>query len=174
MTHTHIPKQLYTIGLLLMFSLALTTAIAEEEGAYALAYSDILYPADVGIGVGYQLSSTMSAEISYLSIGKISIGGAVGSYRVAGLNAGVVGYLPVVGSLTLVGKIGTYNHTAKGATLAADYNNTSISKGLGMQYAVNTNLSIQVMLENLGQIKSSEKDTGWDYSLLTGGFRYSF
>jgi hypothetical protein len=160
--------------LMLMICMLSTTANAEEGQSYGIIYGDLLTPSDAGIGVGYDLSDTMSLEISYFSVGKIPIVGSVGSYNISGIDIGIVGYLPVTKSFALVGKVGAFSHTAKGTSLRSNYNNTTVSTGMGIQYAVSTSLSIMLMMESLGRIKSSDTDMGWDYTMMTGGFKYHF
>jgi hypothetical protein len=116
----------------------------------------------------------MSAEISYLSIKKVPIFGAAGFFSVSGINIGVVGYLPVVDSISLIGKIGTFSSVAKSNTLPANYNNSTISTGMGIQYAPSLNISLRLLIESLGTLKSSAGDAGWNYSLITGGLAYNF
>jgi opacity protein-like surface antigen len=158
----------------LMFFIISTTAFAEEGRGYGLVYSDMLTPSDYGIGVGYQVSSDVSVEASYLAIRKVPIFGSAGFVGVSGFNIGVVGYLPVVNSFSLVGKIGTFSSTAKSAALQSDYNNTTISTGLGIQYEASQNFSLRLLIESLGTLKSSATDVGWDYRLITGGIAYYF
>jgi hypothetical protein len=74
----------------------------------------------------------------------------------------------------LVGKIGTFSSTAKSAALQSDYNNTTISTGLGIQYEASQNFSLRLLIESLGTLKSSATDVGWDYRLITGGIAYYF
>jgi opacity protein-like surface antigen len=162
------------ICLLLTFCLFSMSAFAEEGQGYGLVYSDMLTPSDYGIGVGYQISSDVSVEASYLTIRKVPIFGAAGFVSVSGFNIGVVGYLPVVNSFSLVGKIGTFSSTAKSAALSSDYNNTTISTGLGIQYEASQNFSLRLLIESLGTLKSSAADVGWGYSLIAGGVAYNF
>jgi opacity protein-like surface antigen len=162
------------VCLVLIFWLFSMPAIAEEAQVYGLAYSDMFSPTDYGIGVGYSLSTTMSAEISYLSIKKVPFFGAAGFFSVSGINIGVVGYLPVVNSISLIGKIGTFSSTAKSNKTPSDYNNTTISTGIGIQYTVSQNISLRLLIESLGTLKSSAGDMGWDYSLITGGVAFNF
>jgi hypothetical protein len=171
---TKLKGTLDLICLVLTFCLFSMTAFAEAGHGYGLAYSDILTPSDYGIGVGYRMSSDMSVEANYLTIGKVPIFGAAGFVSVSGFNIGVVGYLPVVNSFSLVGKIGTISSTAKSAALPSDYNNTTISTGLGIQYEASQNISLRLLIESLGTLKSSATDTGWVYRLITGGIEYHF
>lgn len=163
-----------TLGLLLMICVFSATANAEEGQSYGIIYSDLLAPSDAGIGGGYNLSDTMALEISYFSAGKIPEVGTVNFYRISGFNTAIVGYYPVTKSFALEGKVGAFSHTAKGASLRSNYNNTTVSTGMGIQYSFRTNLSVLLMLESLGRIKSSETDIGWDYVMMTGGLKYSF
>ena len=159
---------------LFLFCLIANTAIAEEGQYYGVVSSDLLSSANYGVGFGYQLSSTLSAEISYLSISKMVSVGTINTYSITGVNIGFVGYLPVSQSFGLVGKIGTFSSTAKGSSLATEYNNTTISTGLGVQFTASQTIFLTLIIDSLGTLKSSDKDMGWDYSQIMAGLRYSF
>jgi hypothetical protein len=164
----------YLILFVLTLRLCTTPALAEESQSYGLVYSDILSPSDYGLGVGYRLSSTMYLEMSYLSIRSVPVFGSANFYSVSGLNIGVVGYLPVLKSLDFVGKIGSFSSAAQGKAMSSNYNNTTVSTGMGIQYSASQNFSLLLLIENLGVLKSSDADNGWEYSLITAGGRYNF
>jgi hypothetical protein len=148
--------------------------VAEKGTSYAMLNSNILSPSDYGYGFGYQLSTTLSAELSYLTIRDLQVVGSTNRYNVSGCNFGLVGYYPVANSISLVGKVGEFIHTSDSSTLPSQYNNTTIATALGIQYETSQTITLMLLLESFGTLKSSKTDMGWKYSQITGGVRYNF
>jgi long-chain fatty acid transport protein len=139
---------------------------------------------------GYKFNRYVSVEGGYVNfidqIAGASISAPAAGQQHLNLESnawllGVVGYLPVTKSLSVIGKLGAnYSHyklksvdtvagpTGRGATLFVDEEEgTGIYAGVGVDYALASNFSLRAEFERF-DVNGSNVD------MLTGGFAFGF
>lgn len=128
------------------------------------------------LGAGYQLTSTLAVEVSYLNMGKfdlaISAPGVTitGDASVTGTNVALIGKIPLSDQFSIFGKAGytaaKASVTARGAGTSSSATNDSNSGGLGFGgiYKLSDSLSLRGEWEKLYS----------DVSMVSATLQFSF
>ena len=128
---------------------------------------------------GYQFNPHFAVELAYVDLGKASYSGDFfgapvngGSLETWGLNASVVGILPLNPSFELFGKIGVFGWESKardttaGAPFSGKADGGDLSFGLGMALNITRNVSIRAEWERFKAVD--------DIDLLSLGLAFKF
>jgi opacity protein-like surface antigen len=140
----------------------------------------------IRLGGGYQFSNNVGVELSYGDYGSNKASGTVGgvpisaSLKATGLEAALVGSLPLSPSFSLTGKLGIANTKIKGQgagggfTVSASATSTTGSYGIGMRYDLSKAMALRAQYEDLGKIGDAATTGKSKISLLTAGLVFSF
>lgn len=138
------------------------------------------------LGVGYQANKSVGVEVAYLNAGKIT---ASGTYlgvpisldaTMAGFHFAAIGALPVANNFALLGKAGIAlvtgktTGTAPGVYVTSDQSNTNVTFGLGARFDASDKISIRMMYEDFGTIKTSSTGSGFKVTFLSAGLQIGF
>jgi OOP family OmpA-OmpF porin len=128
---------------------------------------------------GYQFNQNLAVELAYVDLGKATYSGTFGgspvtggSVKTSGLNASVVGTLPLNPSFSLFAKAGMFAWEAKarditgGAPFSDKDDGADLSFGFGGAYNLTKNFSLRAEWE---QFEAVDK-----ISLLSVGVAYKF
>jgi hypothetical protein len=142
------------------------------------------------IGIGHQFSPNIAAEIGYLSSGDATASGTyylgkiTAKQNVSGINLAIVGSVPVNEIFSLIGKVGILNSTVKttvantyyGTTTSTStsYDNSTVGYGFGTLFKANDTLSLRIMYEDFGSVKSSSAGTGGNITMFSAGLLIGF
>ena len=138
---------------------------------------------------GWQFHPNLAFEAGYFNLGEFGFsanttpaGTYTGNARFQGLNADAVGFLPLTGQFSLLGRVGiTYVETrgefsGTGAVAVTDTrprkNETSVKFGLGAQYAFTDSLALRAEWERY-VVKDAVGNKG-DIDMMLVGLVYSF
>jgi len=89
---------------------------------------------------GYRASRNFAAELGYIDLGEMNIGGTsanASAWELVGL-----GIVPLTGQISGYGKLGFYRGQAKGGGLTE--RRTDLTFGLGAQYEVSRNVGVRL------------------------------
>jgi OOP family OmpA-OmpF porin len=128
---------------------------------------------------GYQFNQNLAVELAYVDLGKATYSGTFGgspvtggSVKTSGLNASVVGTLPLNPSFSLFAKAGMFSWEAKardvtgGTPFSGKEDGGDLSFGFGGAYNLTKNFSLRAEWE---QFEAIDK-----ISLLSVGVAYKF
>jgi OOP family OmpA-OmpF porin len=128
---------------------------------------------------GYQFNQNLAVELAYVDLGKATYSGTFGgspvtggSVKTSGLNASVVGTLPLNPSFSLFAKAGLFTWEAKardttgGVPFSGKEDGADLSFGFGGAYNLTKNFSLRAEWE---QFEAVDK-----ISLLSVGVAYKF
>jgi len=128
---------------------------------------------------GYQFNQNLAVELAYVDLGKATYSGTFGgspvtggSVKTSGLNASVVGTLPLNPSFSLFAKAGLFTWEAKardttgGLPFSGKEDGGDLSYGFGGAYNLTKNFSLRAEWE---QFEAVDK-----ISLLSVGVAYKF
>jgi OOP family OmpA-OmpF porin len=128
---------------------------------------------------GYQFNQNLAVELAYVDLGKATYSGTFGgspvtggSVKTSGLNASVVGTLPLNPSFSLFAKAGMFSWEAKardvtgGTPFSGKEDGADLSFGFGGAYNLTKNFSLRAEWE---QFEAIDK-----ISLLSVGVAYKF
>lgn len=107
--------------------------------------------------VGYQLNQNWAIEGGYVNLGKYKLSGAgvTGSISGKGVQASVVGTLPLSNSFSLFGKVGAIHLSEKGSivggglTESVSEKETKATYGAGVQLRLGESASVRAQYEKL-------------------------
>jgi OmpA-OmpF porin, OOP family len=185
------------LGLTAFAALALTAAMAAQAdvqpGFYAGAgvgttkLSDDGFD-DAGVDVddtdtgfkifgGYSFNRNLAIEVSYFDLGEVSggfndpfIGNVSFDVGISGLNASVVGRLPVSETFSLFGKLGVASYDLDGhATISGVGSGSDSQSETDMTYAVGAALSFGGPWEVRVEFETIDVDNGTANMLSVGG-----
>jgi OOP family OmpA-OmpF porin len=128
---------------------------------------------------GYQFNQNLAVELAYVDLGKATYSGTFGgspvtggSVKTSGLNASVVGTLPLNPSFSLFAKAGLFTWEAKardttgGVPFSGKEDGGDLSFGFGGAYNVTKNFSLRAEWEHFEAVDK--------ISLLSVGVAYRF
>jgi OOP family OmpA-OmpF porin len=128
---------------------------------------------------GYQFNQNLAVELAYVDLGKATYSGTFGpfpvtggSVKTSGLNASVVGTLPLNPSFSLFAKAGLFTWEAKardttgGVPFSGKEDGSDLSYGFGGAYNLTKNFSLRAEWEQFEAVDQ--------ISLLSVGVAYKF
>lgn len=147
------------LGVVGMTSLAAGPIAAQAQGWYAgagigQADYDVLSEKDTSFKLfaGYSFNPNVAAEFGYVDLGEaeVSGGGASASVSADGLEATVVGVLPVGNNVSLLGRVGLFNWDAEakatipgfGSASGSD-SGTDLTYGFGAQFDLQKSFALR-------------------------------
>lgn len=130
----------------------------------------------VGILAGYKFNPYFGVETKFTGTGKVDdkVSGAVKADAVS-LNA--IGFLPLNDQLNMYAKFGVAEVMAKvnGNINASDNNETGLTVGLGVDYALSKAVSVRVGWDRYkGAITEQNHDQSFNADVYTAGLTYRF
>ncbi len=116
---------------------------------------------------GYQITPNLGVETGYVDLGKFD--SAAGSLKGDGVYLDAVGRLPLVGSLSAIGRVGVFNGKTDG--FGGGGRDTNAKVGAGLEYAIDSNLSVRGEWERYRfDTRSGKANT----DLYSVGVKYAF
>jgi len=138
------------------------------------------------IGGGYQFNENVGAEISYGDYGSNNASATIlgipvsATAKSSGLQASIIGIMPLGESFALTGKLGVANTKVKvsatggGLWLGASATKTTAVFGIGMRYALSKNIALRAQYEDLGKVGDAATTGSSKLTLLTAGITFGF
>ena len=152
------------IAVAALFTVLSTSAFAAGNNAYVTAdlskasYSNASpfpNPKKFGIGVGYQATPNVAAEVGYHKFGDstVTAGAVTQTLKVSSLTVAAVGNYPINDQFSAIGKLGIAMNKLSGTGNYTDSSN-SLYFAVGGQYNINQQFAVRAQYENFGDITS--------------------
>ena len=129
--------------------------------------------ATLGVFGGYQINRIFSAELGFRNYGEVKSPGA--SIKGKGWEASGLATWPIVGSLSVFGRLGGYRGTLKGdGTLTGKKETTSsVTYGVGLQLDLSKNVALRGEWQAYSSMGGNSMPQG-DLNVLTVGALWRF
>lgn len=140
--------------------------------------------------LGYAFNPNFAVEGGYVDLGKqhydvgFSTGEGRGSFAASGWNIDAVGTVPVVGALSVFGKVGVIDAKVKSHLEGADAGGGIVDNherhtlspniGIGASYAVADNASVRMEVERFADVGKEYSTGQQNVDLLSLGLAYRF
>jgi opacity protein-like surface antigen len=139
------------------------------------------------LALGYQVNSNVGIEGSYIPNTKITASGTYLGFPVnleesfSAFQLAAIGSYPATESFSLLVKGGMAFIDAKSSgawggipLIPTSYNNTNFAYGLGARFAISNQVTVRVMYEDFGDVKTSSSGTSGKVTLLSAGLQVGF
>lgn len=138
------------------------------------------------VGGGYQINNNFGVEIGYGDYGSNNASGVVlgvpvtVTMKASGLQAAVVGSLPLSESFALTGKLGVANTKVEGSGAVGGFVvNTSATSttgifGIGVRYNISKSVALRAQYEDFGKVGDAATTGKSNLSMLSLGVTFGF
>ncbi len=144
-----------------------------------------------GLKLGYQFTPYVAVEGNYTDLGKYSYqanvqppGSLNSELKVKGYGLDLVGTLPIVDKLSLLGRVGVQRMKTDGAfsgsgsidlvTAGASQSSTAGKLGFGVQYELSKNLGLRLEVERFRKLGGSALGSAFDADNYSLGVLFKF